>query len=83
MQSVSSGMIRKLDDFKLGGGGGVYRVVSTAGATTSIIFVATKVLFRQTDVCRDKDVFVVTKTFVATKMVYIFASQALRSAVAS
>ena len=37
------------------------RSVSLAGAATSITFVATKVLLRQTRACRDKRVFVATK----------------------
>ena len=47
-----------------GEGGGrksMDREVSLAGAATSIIFVVTKVLMRQTHVCSDKPMFVMTK----------------------
>ena len=37
------------------------RSLSLAGAATSITFVATKFLLRQTRVCRDKRIFVATK----------------------
>ena len=56
-------------------------MLSWAGAAISIVFVATKLLSRQTRVCRDKNVFVATKHVFccdksmlgATKMILVAA----------